>query len=208
MLDVARDRLEPRRLPQRLEIWIPSQGVSIVETCGDRGGEAVERGVGVAPGALHAGEVVEHRGRWDLHLVHRVTQQFLRLVHSPGGRLHDDLLHEQLLHQLRLWRVEYTRSGLCGCGRSGFVSRVGCGHRHDGQGDDSGKKADASGHRHFLEEGDPPESTSVGYPTTDELPTAVVRLMDAAGLTEPYRRLTEKPHRVPQWWMPGCGSSA
>jgi hypothetical protein len=28
---------------------------------------------------------------------------------------------------------------------------------------------------------------------------AIVRLMEAAGLTEPYRRLTEKPDHVPQW---------
>jgi hypothetical protein len=29
---------------------------------------------------------------------------------------------------------------------------------------------------------------------------AIVRLMEAAGLAEPYRRLTEKPDHVPQWW--------
>jgi hypothetical protein len=28
---------------------------------------------------------------------------------------------------------------------------------------------------------------------------AIVRLMEAAGLAEPYRRLTEKPDHVPQW---------
>lgn len=28
---------------------------------------------------------------------------------------------------------------------------------------------------------------------------AIVRLMEAAGLEEPYRRLTEKPDHVPQW---------
>ena len=28
---------------------------------------------------------------------------------------------------------------------------------------------------------------------------AIVRLMEAAELTEPYRRLTEKPDHVPQW---------
>ena len=28
---------------------------------------------------------------------------------------------------------------------------------------------------------------------------AIVRLMEAAGLTEPYSRLTEKPDHVPQW---------
>ena len=28
---------------------------------------------------------------------------------------------------------------------------------------------------------------------------AIRRLMEAAGLPEPYRRLTEKPDRVPQW---------
>ncbi len=28
---------------------------------------------------------------------------------------------------------------------------------------------------------------------------AITRLMEAAGLPEPYRRLTEKPGRVPQW---------
>jgi hypothetical protein len=27
----------------------------------------------------------------------------------------------------------------------------------------------------------------------------IVRLMEAAGLPEPYRRLTEKPDHVPQW---------
>ena len=27
----------------------------------------------------------------------------------------------------------------------------------------------------------------------------IVKLMEAAGLAEPYRRLTEKPDRVPQW---------
>lgn len=28
---------------------------------------------------------------------------------------------------------------------------------------------------------------------------AIVQLMEAAGLAEPYRRLTEKPDHVPQW---------
>lgn len=28
---------------------------------------------------------------------------------------------------------------------------------------------------------------------------AITRLMEAAGLPEPYRRLTEKPDSVPQW---------
>jgi hypothetical protein len=28
---------------------------------------------------------------------------------------------------------------------------------------------------------------------------AIVRLLEAAGLTEPYRRLTEKPEHVHQW---------
>ena len=33
---------------------------------------------------------------------------------------------------------------------------------------------------------------------------AIVRLMEATGLAEPYRRLTEKPDHVPQWCSKHC----